>query len=362
MKQYFFILMLCLGVACTFSSTPSFPLTKPGYVVSGDNAYSGFNYNALTIFDTEKWQVHQQIWLPHSGVKSFRRDPQGRLWIGFGGAPFGGSDDLVQIYTPDGNLLKALHPCDIPQGGISFASGRAFIACTQNGVSGKVAVVNLATFAIEKTIELTANDDRSNLLLSASAANEEIVVVSGSTNDGPKDTSYAIVTLIDANTLNIKAQLEPLEDVDVWRIIPYKKQFYLLNVSSWRRIRDSANDIMVLSTGNPPTITPLAVAPSPLWGVIKDDKLFAYHNQTFDQPNSNPKRQFSRLDLVTKEVKIWDLPDNWDASDLGIIDDKLILSTWNVKQDSTDGLYQFQPENGKLNQLLSVIDASNILY
>jgi hypothetical protein len=348
-RQYVFSLiaaLLLLPTACKVQNDE--PLQRPGYVLSGYNVGAGFPDNTLTVFDPATWQMHRQISIPRSWAKNFSRDPQGRLWIGFSGNARK-SDNRLQIYSPQGDLLKTLKPCVDPEAGISFAAGRAFVVCAEKGFSGEVVVLNLQTLAIEKTIALSLPDKP--LLLVSSAASEEAVVVAGS----------GVITLIDPRSLTVQAQLQPGENTDIWRIVPHKERFYLLNVGSWQQPRERANDVLVLEPGNPPRITPLALAPSPLWGAITGDALYAYHNPTWNQANSDPKRQISRLDLTSKEVQIWQLPDGWNASDLAVIDGKVVLARWLGSGGDEDGLYEFDPASGQVKQLLNVADASGVI-
>lgn len=352
MRQYaFFVIaaLLLLPTACKLKVQSNKPLQRPSYVLSGFNVGAGFPHNALTVFDAATWQMHRQISIPRSWAKNFSRDPQGRLWIGFSGN-IQKSDNRLQVYSPQGDLLKTLQPCVDPEAGISFAAGRAFVVCAEKGFSGKVVVLNLETLAIEKTIALSLLDKP--LLLISSAASEEAVVVVGS----------GVITLIDPRSLTVQAQLQPGENTDIWRIIPHKGRFYLLNVGSWQQPREQANDVLVLEPGNPPKITPLALAPSPLWGAITGDVLYVYHNPTWNQANSDSKRQISRLDLTSKKVQTWQLPDGWDASDLAVIDGKVILVRWLGSGGVEDGLYEFDPASGQVKkQLLNVADASRVI-
>lgn len=341
--------LLLLVTACKPKVQSNKPLQRPSYVLSGYNASAGFPHNTLTVFDAATWQIHRQISIPRSWAKNFSRDPQGRLWIGFSGN-IQKSDNRLYVYSPQGDLLKTLQPCVDPEAGINFAAGRAFVACAEKGFSGKVVVLNLETLAVEKTIPLSLPDKP--LLLISSAASEEAVVVAGS----------GVITLIDPRSLTVQAQLQPGKNIDIWRIIPHKGRFYLLNVGGWQQPREQANDVLVLEPGNLPKITPLALAPSPLWGAIEGDVLYTYHNPTWNQANSDPKRQISRLDLTNKKVQTWQLPDGWDASDLAVIDRKIILVRWLGSGGAEDGLYEFDPVSGQVKkQLLNVSDASGVI-
>lgn len=347
--SFLIALLLMLTSACKPKTQSKEPLQQPSYVLSGYNVGAGFPRNALTIFDATTWKVHRQISIPHSWAKNFSRDPQGRLWIGFSG-DIQNSDNRLHIYSLHGELLKTVQPCVDPEAGISFAAGRAFVACADKGFSGKVVVMNLETLAVEKIIELSLPD--TNLLLISSAANEEAVVITGS----------SVITLIDPRSLTVQAQIELGKNIDIWCIRPHKGRFYLLNVGSWRQPREQANDLLVLEPGNPPKIKPLALAPSPLWGAIEGDVLYTYHNPTWNQTNSDPKRLISRLDLISEKAQTWELPDGWDASDLAVIDGKVILARWLGSSGTKDGLYEFDPVSGQVNkQLLNVADASGVI-
>jgi hypothetical protein len=350
------LLAACAPAAAPAARPGALP-QHPGYVLSGYNVGGGFRGNAVTIFDAASWRVDRRIPLPRSWAKSLARDPLGRLWIGFSG-DLHESDDRVQVYSPQGALITTLRPCMDPDAGISFAAGRAFIACAETGLSGKVAVVDLGTLTIERTIELRLPG--APLLLIASAASEGAVVVAGATA-GPKETGYSVATVIDPHSLAVHAQLALGEDTDVWRILPHRGRFYLLNVGSWRRPREQANDVLVLDPGAPPTVSPLAAAAAPLWGAIDGDILYAYHNPTWNQPNGDPRRRLSRLDLATGQVQVWPLEDGWNAADLAVIAGEVILVRWEGRGGAGDGLYRVDAGGRKPAQLLHVADASAVL-
>ena len=56
-------------------------------------------------------------------------------------------------------------------------------------------------------------------------------------------------------------------------------------------------------------------------------------------------------------MKEWSLPDNWNASDLAVIDGQVILAHWAGRGDAEDGLYRFDATSGDLIQQMTVIDA-----
>jgi hypothetical protein len=82
------------------------------------------------------------------------RDPNGRVWVGFSGSSQE-SDTRLDVYSAAGDLVRRLHPCVDPEAGISFAAGRAFAACSDNGFRGKLAVIRLGSLAIEQVLDLS---------------------------------------------------------------------------------------------------------------------------------------------------------------------------------------------------------------
>src|SRR5215831_9454699 len=145
MKQFMLLLIALLLLAtCSSVNLTSESARSPVYIVSGDNVGSRFPHNTLTLVNPAGWAIRRQVALPHSWAKNVSRDPRGRLWIGFSGN-HQDTDNLLQIYSPQGDLLQELRPCEAPDAGISFAENRAFVACAERGFSGRVVAVNLDT-------------------------------------------------------------------------------------------------------------------------------------------------------------------------------------------------------------------------
>jgi hypothetical protein len=350
------LVLLILLTACQAAGSAPAARPSPVYVLSSVNS-GDLRHNTLTLIESSSWKVQRSVPLPPSWAQQISRDPQGRLWLGFSGTQ-NALDNRVQVYSPQGELLRDLQACADPGGGISFAAGRAFITCSERGFSGKVAVVNLDTLALETTLALSVPN--APLLLIASAADDSAVVVAGLTT-GVEESSYSVIILIDPHTLAVRAQFPPRKNTDIWRIIPHQGRFYLLNVGSWRQPRDQANDVLVLDPSGPPSLSPLALAASPLWGAIEGDALYTYHNPTWNQPHSDPQRLLSRMDLRSGQVQTWMLPANWDASDLTVLDGQILLAHWEGRRGAADGLYRFDLASGQLQQLLKIADAARVL-
>lgn len=357
---YRILSLLCctlLLVACTRQASLQVPHARMGYVLSGQNVADGFSRNALTLIDIDRMRVIRTVPLPRSWAKSFAVDPEGNVWIGYSG-DMRNSDRRVEIYSPLGDRLHTLMPCVDPEAGISFVGERAFIACAENGLSGKVVVLNRRTMQEEQTITLEIPN--APLVLISSAANERAVVVVGLTS-GPEEASYSVLHWIDPQTLTVQAQIHLGRNTDIWRILPYQEQFLLLNVGSYRQPREQANDILVFTPGSPPRVASLATSPSPLWGAVDGHFLYAYHNPTWNSTLSVSERWISRTDLSSGQVITWTLPERWDATDLVVFEGKVFLSHWEYwSGDQKDGLYHWDPGTGQISIFLPIADASGI--
>lgn len=350
--------VLALLAGCARAAPrPALPVARSGAVLSGYNVGSRFRHNALTLFDPATWQVLHRVELPRSWAKQLARDPDGRWWVGLSGS-VRESDTRLDVYGPDGALVKTLHPCTDSEAGVSFAADRAFVAFAEDGFRGKVPVISLRTLAVVHVLELAVPG--SHLLLVASAASEAaVVVVGGSDGEGPAQQS--VVTVIDPRALTVVAQLPLGPGSDVWRIIPRGDRFYSLNVASGRQPLDQARKVLVLKPGDPPRVAPVSSARAPLWGAIDGDGLWAYHNPVWNQPSRDPRRWISRLDLASGTAQTWPLPDGRTAGDLAIVDGQVILAHWTGHSDAEDGLYGFDPATGQLTRVLQVTDASFVL-
>ncbi len=358
MKWGFFAFSFCILmlVSCTHSASPEFSSSRVGYILSGQNVAGGFVRNALTIIDPDLMRIIRTVPLLRSWAKNFAVDPEGNIWIGYSG-DIRNSDRRLEIYSSSGDLLYTLTPCTDPEAGISFTSPYAFIACAENGLMGKVVVLNRQTLEEEAIIPLQVPD--APLVLISSAADERAVVVIGLTT-GPEEASYSILYWIDPHTLTLRAQIPLGKNTDIWHILPHQGKFYLLNVGSYRQPRYEANDILVF-TPDSPQVIPLASSPSPLWGAIEGNFLYAYHNPNWNSTLTVSERWLSRLDLVNGQIVTWTLPEEWDAAALSVWEGQVFLVHWEYwSGDQNDGLYRWDPETGRISLLLPVADASGI--
>jgi hypothetical protein len=348
------LLALLTGCASVAAPAPEAP-SRPLFVLAA--ASPDPQDGRLAVADAASWTVASEAELPESLAAAIGRDPQGRLWVGLDGTA-ASLDNRVQIFAPDGAPLEELRPCTSPRAGISFAAGRAFVACAERGFSGSVAVIDLATLETEATIELHAAEPDAPLMLLASAADERAIVVAGLTS-GPKESSYTVLSVIDPQTLTLREQITLGESTDIWRIIPHQGDFLLLNAASWRQPRAEAGDVLALDLEGEPRLRPLRSAASPVWGTVVDGALYAYHNPMWNQPNSDMRRSISRLDLQSGAVQTWELPDGWLATDLIALDGELLLA--HAAGGDEDGVYSFTLADGTLHQMLEVPYAARIV-
>lgn len=329
-----------------------------GYVLAGENEAQGFRNNQIALFEFAASSVAvNRLLLHQSAVHDFAQDAAGNIWLGYaGGMDF--SDDRVQILNDRLEQVQEIHPCENPDGAIRFSAHWSFVICSENGFAGTVAVLDPSSYAVSATVTLELGDNP--FLITASAINDSYLVVAGLTS-GPEDTSYTALFVIDVNTHQIIDRLGPLPDTDIWTILPYRDEFLLLNVGSWHAPAGEANDLLQLVPGSSSSLTAMPFFPSPLWGVIVDDTLYAFHDQSFNQPNELAQRWVSKLDLPTNQAERWPLPDGWNAGDVDFAAGKLLLTHWEGNSDDVDGVYSFDFETTRLRLLTNMADASRLL-
>ncbi len=343
------------------------------YVLSGGRNFMNYKtVTALTIVDTETWEIQRKVRLPKLKASPMALDPEGRIWISFGRTQTRGGKE-VHLYDGRGNRLKKLETCNSPRVGIAFAAGRAFVACEENGFYGKVDVFDL------QSLERVSTLDLQDQILVAIAADENYVLVSGLTDrasdyEGP-DTAVNFITLINPHSLEIKARSERLYDTGVRKILPYQGKFYLLNYESFRRPAEKENDLIIVTPGDPLKIEEQALpvdSPnmSPNWGRIVGDKLYVL--QAFPSGfNRHPDLGISRLDLKTGEVESWPLTESRVVGynkDIVVIDDgisgdtQVILSyPGHETGEADEGLYRVDLASGQVTQVLHVPGAQKFL-
>ncbi|MFN8488666.1 MAG: hypothetical protein U0350_13785 [Caldilineaceae bacterium] len=309
-----------------------------------------YGNNELVIVDVNSWQVVRRTTLLDVAPWDFSRDPQGRIWVGYGADP--GGDHRVQVFAPDGSLLKTFSLCSDPYNLIHFAAKRAFIPCLQNGFHAAVAVVDLQSLEMVKQVDIRITGD--NFLLVATGGDEAYFVMAG----GGKITNR--VVLLDTHTL---ATLEPIPipPSNPSRIFAYRGRFLLLN-SVPNSPPTGRQDLLIIDITKSPVVSTYPMAASgALWGMLEDNVLYTYHDAEERGFKKDPARAISRLDLNTNKSALWPLPDQWNARDLTLVNGDIILAH-SISQDrENDGLYRFDSQTGKLTMLVHILGAQRIL-
>lgn len=322
--------------------------THPIYVIT-----SAVEQAELLIVDPATWQIVRRSSLLLAGIKDFSRDTQGRIWLGYGAAP--GVDERVQVFAPDGTLLKTLTPCVDPYNKIHFAAGRAFIPCGENGFQAAVVVVDLQSLAIQQKLDIRLDND--SFLLISSSGNEDYFVMFGG-----GDTEMNHFVMIDTHTLTIMQPVLLPYGAPV-RILNYHHQFLLLNSNpDPKAARGKRQDLFVVDTGRGFSVTTYQMAAmGALWGMIDGDDLYTYHNIEENGLREEPSRAISRFDLRTQRSEMWMLPERWNARDLAIVNGEIILIHSVGSQPESSGLYRFKPTTSELTLLVNIPYVQRIL-
>jgi hypothetical protein len=344
-----------IDAALTVNSTP-LP-ARPLYVLVVNAQVFGDNH--LVIVDADTWQVARRV--PLLGVTpwDFSRDPQGRIWVGYGAQP--GGDRRVQVFAPDGALLKTLSSCLDPYLPTHFAANRAFVPCQENGFYAAVVIVDLASLEIVQKVDIRIEGD--TFLLLGSGGNEDYFLMAGAGEGSSR------VVLVDTHTLTM---LEPLAipGSNPKTILAYEHGFVLLNSVAESALRNSLAeplpegrpDLLIVDTDPIPAVSiRQMIAPGALWGVIEGDILYAYHNAERLGFNEDPVRGVSRTNLVTDEAEYWPLPDRWAAGDIAVVDQEILLIHAIYQDPNQSGLYQFDPETNELTRKTPILGAYRMI-
>jgi hypothetical protein len=327
---------------------------------------SGYVRNTLALFDAQSCEVRKSVSLPRSWAKSVARDPHGRIWIGLSGG-VSASDDRVCVYSPDGAFDRTIRVCDDPGAGVSFAGSMAFVACCGNGMTGRLVVLDIESFRETDAFELALPDGPWTLV--SSAVNDRTVVVAGLTS-GADDARHCVIALVDIASMTMSEPIRLGVHTDVWRIISHDGKFYLLNAASGETCGRRAADVFEItptcdrsgSLAERCIVRPLFTAPSPVWGVIDNGVLYSYHNPAWNSTETDPRRCVSVSDLSVGETKVYDLPDGFAASDIGIVGGRIVLAGRGIpSNEGVDGLFEYDTRTSAVRLLLAWEGASSIV-
>lgn len=324
--------------------------TNPLYVMA-----SAVGNRELLVVDPTTWQIVRRTQLLSAGISDFSRDPQGRIWLGYGAQP--GVDERVQVFASNGKLLKTFTICADPFHKIHFAAGRAFIPCSENGYYASVVVVDLQTLEVQTKVEVGVEGD--TFLLACSGGNEHFLALYGG---GDTETNHFL--LMDTHTLEI-VQTIPMPYAAIRMILNYQeKKFLLLNSNPEPNLAaDQRTDLLVVDVANGFKRSAYPMKSwGALWGTIDGDMLYTYHNIEENGLREDPHRWISRLDLRTHKSEQWPLPDHWNAKDIAIVNGEIILAHSVGIEPETGGLYRFDPATGELMMLVNIPNAKRILW
>jgi hypothetical protein len=118
------------------------------YVLSGGDGRS-----TSSTVDVPAWRVTETVSLLHAHARTLALDPQGRRWVTYSGGSEH-DDDRVQVLAASGAPSMTMRTCRNPEAGIAFGAGRAFIACSENGLGGSVEVIVLMSLGHVATIRV----------------------------------------------------------------------------------------------------------------------------------------------------------------------------------------------------------------
>ncbi len=344
------------GLKALFPTPMPMP-ARPLYVLTVSAGRVG--NNELLIVDADTWQVARRTSLLWAIPWDFSRDPEGRIWIGYGAQP--GPERRVQVFTADGSLIKTMDLCFAPILPIHFAAGRAFVPCLQNGFEAAVVVIDLTTLEVIQQVDIRFPDN--DFMLISTGGNENYFMLIGNRHDAKW------VIPLDTHTL---MTLDPLSmpDSNPEAILTYKDRFILLNSIAesllvnkmMEPLPAGRPDLLIIDTEPTPRLTVYEMEiPGALYGVIDGDSLVSYHNAERYGFSAAPARAVSRLNLVTDEMEFWSLPDGWNARDIAIMDDDILLAHSIFIEPESAGLYRFDADTGELTMLVNIPGANRII-
>ncbi|HRW07930.1 MAG TPA: hypothetical protein P5121_22665 [Caldilineaceae bacterium] len=187
------------------------------YVVATNVPYRFGKRNELVVLDADTFaEVRRTKLLDTTLFFKFSQDPLGRIWIGYAGA-IENPTKRVDVFARDGTMIHSMDLCTWPNVTITFVEGAAFVPCYLNGLRARVAVIDLANFAVETTIELEAEP---NFSLMAAAANQKKVIVIGSSN------THATLFVIDPDRRKIQQHIPIYGGANTFTIVVHNEQFF----------------------------------------------------------------------------------------------------------------------------------------
>ncbi len=351
--RFFFASIFLIISGC--QSLPGHPKTilpaSAGYLISGLDENQNFASNGMLIFDTRTFSKIQVIPLPHSSIEVARIAPDGNLWIGLSGGT-NWDDDQVLVLNASGKKVVEFHACLDPAVGIWFYHANAFIVCRDTGFISSIVKVNTANYHVDKKIQLGIGNGQPFLAVS-SGLSGSYLAVNGTTSGPQASLSYSVLIIVNLDTFNAAPEIEFGAATNIWSILPFHDNFYLLNAQGDKN--EKREDVLIVDPQKNTLVESLTMdSPSPLWGVISSKVLYSFHDSEWNSIFTSPARSLCRTDLVTRVQNCIPLEDNFDAYDLALINGEPCLTHWGDEQSS--GLYCM--EDNKMELKIQYKDAS----
>jgi hypothetical protein len=333
---------------------PTIPNTA-GYLVSGLIESGNFANNGVTILNTLDFSEIKKISLPRSRIEVAEISQDGNLWLGLSGG-IDWDDDRVIVLDAAGNQLAEINTCLYPTTGIWFYKDKAYIVCRDNGFIATVAQINTSTFQVDKKLEINLGSEMP-FTATGSRLSGQYLAVTGLATSPSETLSYSVVVIIDLETNAISKEIQLGVGTDVWSILPYKENLYLLNIQGSQN--EEKRDIFVVSPQQNQIVDSISLQThSPLWGIISNDTLYSYHNSGWNSIFTSPERFVCETSLNDYSQHCTLLPESFDATDIDVINNQPCITHWGW-DTLPGGLYCLQ--NGSLELMIESEDATLIV-
>jgi hypothetical protein len=337
-------LSFLLGCQTYFSTKAEIP-NFAGYLISGLQESGSFTSNTLVIFNPNDFSVIKKASLPASKIDTAGIAPSGALWLGLSGGS-NSDDDRVIVLNTAGDQIAEIHACLNPTSGIWFYKDKAYVVCRADGFSAVIVAINTSTFKVEGSpiniaMENLAQDP---FLVTGSALLGQYLAVTGTVTGADEQATYSALAIVDLETNSISEKIQLGAGTDIWDILPYKGNFYLLNPEGVHNTEKA--DLIIIDPKQNKIIKSVSLQThSPLFGAISNDTLYSYQNGEWDTSLVSPERSICTTKLTDYSQSCVSLPDGFAATSFELINNLPCIAHWG-SNTSDAGLYCLV--NGKL--------------
>ena len=326
-----------------------------GYLLSGLAEKGSFTGNTVVIFNWTDFSVIRKVSLPASKIDVAELAPDGNLWVGLSGG-MNSDDDRVEVLSASGDKVAEIYVCLNPTSGIWFYSGKAYIVCRGDGFSATIAVIDTVTFSVEGTIYISMGNQEPFLVIGSGLSGQYLAVTATVTGLDERST-YAALAIVDLETNSVMEKIQLGAGTDVWGILSYQENLYLLNIQGIHNPQKT--DMIIVSPGQNKIINSISLQThSPLWGVVSGNNLFSYQNGEWNTSLVSPERSLCGTKLTDYSQSCVQLPEGFWATDVEMVNSLPCVAHWG-SDTSEAGLYCL--DNGKFELKLASPDASLIV-